>query len=91
MSLLVVKCGGAVARASAAAIASLARGGDDVCVVHGAGPQISAEMDRRGLPVEFVARPPRDRRRLRSTVVRESLAARQRGALRGARPAAPSA
>ena len=24
------------------------------CVVHGAGPQISAEMERRGLPVEFV-------------------------------------
>ena len=25
-----------------------------VCVVHGAGPQISAEMERRGLPVSFV-------------------------------------
>ncbi len=26
----------------------------EVCVVHGAGPQISAEMERAGVPVEFV-------------------------------------
>ena len=26
----------------------------EVCVVHGAGPQISAEMERAGIPVEFV-------------------------------------
>ena len=55
MRLLVVKCGGAVAHASAAAIESLRPGWDGVCVVHGAGPQISTEMDRLGLPVSFVA------------------------------------
>ena len=27
---------------------------NEVCVVHGAGPQISAEMERAGIPVEFV-------------------------------------
>jgi acetylglutamate kinase len=54
VSLLVVKCGGAVARASAAAVQSLGAGWDGVCVVHGAGPQISSEMDRLGLPVSFV-------------------------------------
>jgi acetylglutamate kinase len=54
VSLLVVKCGGAVARGSAAAVQSLGAGWDGVCVVHGAGPQISSEMDRLGLPVSFV-------------------------------------
>ena len=43
-------------------------------VVHGAGPQISRELERRGLPVEFVAG-----RRVTSSealeVVRDSLAA----------------
>ena len=29
--------------------------GHAVVVVHGAGPQISQEMERRGIPVEFVA------------------------------------
>jgi acetylglutamate kinase len=53
MSLLVVKVGGAVAGASAGAVLELARE-NDVCVVHGAGPQISAEMERAGIPVEFV-------------------------------------
>ena len=32
----------------------LAAAGHEVCVVHGAGPQISAEMERAGIPVEFV-------------------------------------
>jgi acetylglutamate kinase len=50
---VVVKIGGAVADASAAAILTLAER-HEVCVVHGAGPQISEEMERFGLPVEFV-------------------------------------
>lgn len=55
MSRVVVKCGGAVASGAAARILALAAAGDEVCVVHGAGAQISSEMARRGLPVEFVA------------------------------------
>jgi acetylglutamate kinase len=50
---IVVKIGGGVADASAAAILALAER-HEVCVVHGAGPQISEEMVRFGLPVEFV-------------------------------------
>lgn len=53
MRPIVVKCGGAVAADAAGSVLRLA-GGAPVCVVHGAGPQISAEMARRGLPVEFV-------------------------------------
>ena len=53
MSRIVVKCGGAIAADAAATIRGLAAG-REACVVHGAGPQISAEMERRGLPVEFV-------------------------------------
>ena len=53
MSRLVVKVGGAVAAASAAPVLELARE-HEVCVVHGAGPQISAELRRRGLEVAFV-------------------------------------
>src|SRR5215210_9065896 len=53
MSRIVVKVGGRVASESAAAILELARD-NEVCVVHGAGPQISAEMERAGVPVEFV-------------------------------------
>ena len=53
MSRLVVKVGGRVASDSAGAVVELARA-NDVCVVHGAGPQISAEMERAGIPVEFV-------------------------------------
>ena len=54
MSLVVLKCGGAVACESAETILQLADAGHDVCVVHGAGPQISEEMERFGIPVEFV-------------------------------------
>lgn len=72
MSLVVLKCGGAVAAEAAGAIHALAAG-HDVVVVHGAGPQISAEMQRRGLEVAFV-----DGRRVTDAaaleVVRESLA-----------------
>jgi acetylglutamate kinase len=54
VSRVVVKVGGAVAGSSAAAILELADAGHEICVVHGAGPQISAEMERFGLEVEFV-------------------------------------
>jgi acetylglutamate kinase len=74
VSRLVVKVGGSVAHQAAAHVLALAADGDEVCVVHGAGPQISAEMERRGLPVRFVAG-----RRVTSPealeVVRESMAA----------------
>ena len=47
---------------------------DEVCVVHGAGPQISAEMERAGISVQFV-----DGRRVTTpegmAIVRASLAA----------------
>ena len=46
--MILVKIGGAVAGGR------LPLADEDVCVVHGAGPQITAEMERRGLPVEFV-------------------------------------
>ncbi|HZR92604.1 MAG TPA: hypothetical protein VFA44_09410 [Gaiellaceae bacterium] len=54
MSLLVVKVGGAVGDSAARRVLELAEGGSGVVVVHGAGPQISEEMRRLGLPVEFV-------------------------------------
>lgn len=73
MSRLVVKVGGSVAHQAATHVLALAADGDEVCVVHGAGPQISAEMERRGLPVRFVGG-----RRVTSpealAVVRESMA-----------------
>jgi acetylglutamate kinase len=50
---VVVKCGGAVAESAAELILELAES-EPVVVVHGAGPQISAEMERRGLEVQFV-------------------------------------
>ena len=71
--MIVVKVGGAVAGASAGAVLELAAE-NEVCVVHGAGPQISAEMERAGIPVEFV-----EGRRVTTAagleVVRASLAA----------------
>ena len=73
MTRVVVKCGGAVAEGAAETVFGLAEK-HEVCVVHGAGPQISAEMKRRGLPVRFVGG-----RRVTSAealdVVRESMAA----------------
>jgi len=53
MSRLVVKIGGAVAKDAATHVLDLAAS-HEVVVVHGAGPQISSELVRRGLPVEFV-------------------------------------
>jgi acetylglutamate kinase len=49
----VVKIGGAVAAEAADAVLELADR-DSVCVVHGAGPQISEQMERYALCVEFV-------------------------------------
>ena len=54
MTRLVVKVGGAVAAESAGRILGLCEEGHEVVVVHGAGPQITDEMLRRGIPVEFV-------------------------------------
>jgi acetylglutamate kinase len=71
---VVLKLGGAVAEAAAARALDLAAAGAEVVVVHGAGPQISAELRRRRIPVEFV-----EGRRVTSeaalAVVRESLRA----------------
>ncbi len=72
-SQIVLKVGGAVAgEAATLALALVER--HAVCVVHGAGPQISAELERAGLEVRFV-----DGRRVTSSaalaVVRDSLAA----------------
>ena len=53
MSRVVVKVGGAVAGDSADAVLALGEV-HEVCVVHGAGPQISLEMERAGIPVEFI-------------------------------------
>jgi acetylglutamate kinase len=50
---IVVKVGGRVAEESAETVLRLAEH-HEVCVVHGAGPQISEAMARFGLPVEFV-------------------------------------
>jgi acetylglutamate kinase len=54
VSLVVLKVGGASAGGAADAVARLRAAGMSVCVVHGAGPQISEEMERRGLEVQFV-------------------------------------
>ena len=54
MSTIVVKIGGAVGADAAGVVLALALR-HSVCVVHGAGQQISAEMERLGIPVEFVA------------------------------------
>jgi acetylglutamate kinase len=71
---VVLKLGGRVAVAAAAHVHDLRAGGAELVVVHGAGPQISAELERRGIAVEFVSG-----RRVTGAaalaVVRESLAA----------------
>jgi acetylglutamate kinase len=51
---VVVKLGGAVAAAAAGRVLELAAAGNEVVIVHGAGPQISAELERHAIPVEFV-------------------------------------
>ncbi len=74
MSRLVVKVGGAVAAESAGRILGLREEGHEVCVVHGAGPQISVELVRRGIAVEFV-NGRRRTSRVALDLVRESMAA----------------
>jgi acetylglutamate kinase len=73
VSRVVLKIGGASIAGAAAAVAAFRAAGHELCVVHGAGPQISAESTRRRLPVEFVGG-----RRVTTPavleVVRESLA-----------------
>ena len=69
---LVVKVGGAVAGDAASRILGLAEEGHEVVVVHGAGPQITDEMTKRGIPVEFV-QGRRRTSRLALEVVRESM------------------
>ena len=73
MSRVVLKVGGAVASDAAASALALAQS-HEVCVVHGAGPQISADLKRAGLEVRFV-----DGRRVTSgaalEIVRASFAA----------------
>ncbi len=85
MTRVVVKLGGSVAAASAGRALDFAREGHEVVVVHGAGPQISAELRRRGIPVEFV-----DGRRVTSPHGprgRARVAARRRGrSVRRSRP-----
>jgi acetylglutamate kinase len=49
-----LKVGGASTGGVAEAVAALVAAGERVCVVHGAGPQISEEMRRRGLEPQFV-------------------------------------
>ncbi len=77
MSLVVLKVGGAVAEECGTLVLGLAQK-HDVCVVHGAGPQISAELERSGLEVHFV-----EGRRVTSVdalaVVRRSFAAVNEG------------
>ena len=76
MTRVVLKVGGRVAAAAAANARALRAAGHEVVVVHGAGPQITAEMERCGVPVEFV-----QGRRVTTAagldVVRSSLAAVQ--------------
>ena len=74
MSVLVLKVGGAVTGEAARHVEALESQQHRVVLVHGAGPQITAELERRGLAIEFVSG-----RRVTSEaaleVVRESLAA----------------
>ena len=51
---VVVKLGGRVAAASVGEVLERRAAGDEVVVVHGAGPQISAQLEARGVPVSFV-------------------------------------
>jgi len=71
---IVLKAGGASTAKVAPFVQDLAARGHEILVVHGAGPQITEEMERRGLEVTFV-----NGRRYTSpealAVVRESLTA----------------
>ena len=54
MTRLVLKVGGAVAAGAARHVLELVAAGNEVILVHGAGPQISSELAARGIPAEFV-------------------------------------
>ncbi|RDI75640.1 argB: acetylglutamate kinase [Gaiella occulta] len=54
MSRVVLKLGGRVAAQAAARAQALRAEGHEVVIVHGAGPQITAELERRGISVRFV-------------------------------------
>jgi len=54
VTCVVLKLGGRVAAEAAADARALHEAGLDVVVVHGAGPQISSELERRGITIEFV-------------------------------------
>ena len=72
MTRVVLKLGGRVAADSLDVVRERHAAGDEVVVVHGAGPQITDELVSRGIPVRFV----RGRRFTDSTtlaVVRSSL------------------
>jgi acetylglutamate kinase len=73
VSRVVLKLGGRVAAVAADEALALRAAGHDVVIVHGAGPQITAEMKRRGIAPTFV-----DGRRVTTAevleVVRASLA-----------------
>lgn len=64
MSLVVLKFGGRVAIEEADRARALHDRGDGVVVVHGAGPQITAELERRGIEATFV-----DGRRVTTPVI----------------------
>ncbi|MFN0154699.1 MAG: acetylglutamate kinase [Gaiella sp.] len=54
MSLVVLKLGGRIATDAAGEAGRLRAEGHEVVVVHGAGPQITAELERRGVTPSFV-------------------------------------
>jgi acetylglutamate kinase len=54
MARVVLKLGGRVAASSLDLVRGRRLAGDEVVVVHGAGPQITAELEARGIPVRFV-------------------------------------
>jgi acetylglutamate kinase len=54
VSRVVVKLGGGVARRSLGVVRELHAAGDEVVLVHGAGPQISAELSSLGVSTRFV-------------------------------------
>jgi acetylglutamate kinase len=54
MTCVVLKLGGRIAASAGAQARALHADGNELVVVHGAGPQITAEMERRGIPVRFV-------------------------------------
>jgi acetylglutamate kinase len=54
MARVVLKLGGRVAAEAASRARALREAGDEVVVVHGAGPQITAELEARGVAATFV-------------------------------------